>query len=72
MSKRAQQTAQYPLRVVLGYDLREFAVLECRHHIAPARDKGGVRYPARRRCWKCHKGLPPDIKRPGEADRTSA
>jgi hypothetical protein len=56
-----------PLRAVVRHGLTrmpddpvaiERDVLECGHVLPVAKDAFGPRYPARRRCWKCRRGLP--------------
>lgn len=47
-------------------------LLECGHTLRQAQDIYGVRYPERRRCWKCRDGLAVDVdvtSLDGEASR---
>lgn len=69
----ARRSDGYPLRRVLerrlvrvgftdgtGFPIPQ-DVLECGHMLSPAQDAFGERCPERRRCFKCAKGLPPDV-----------
>lgn len=49
----------YPLRKVVGHD-EAMDELDCGHILAGASDIMGRRYPDRRRCFKCAKGMPTD------------
>lgn len=68
-SRRAAQTRTYPLRKVIldgqgiwpEHPARDTDALECGHFLGGAEDIIGRRYPARRRCYKCAKGQPPDF-----------
>lgn len=67
MSRR-KEVASQPLRRVVGLvDVEvvpgrwlQHELYECGHTRAPKEDHIGRTNAARRRCFKCHKGLPPD------------
>jgi|ERR1700685_3558789 hypothetical protein len=64
----ASPKRKWPLRAVVGQTRVEIVpgfdvhreVLECGHTIGQAKDMIGDRYPARRRCGKCYRGVPPE------------
>lgn len=65
--RKAAKVNKYPLRAALGridhpaYPNRQdmpVVALECGHWLHLRNDGS---YPVRRRCYKCAKGLPPDV-----------
>ena len=52
-----------PLRKVVGFGINIFGnateALECGHVLLRKSDGRGPTTAARRRCWKCEKGMPP-------------